>query len=86
MSEEERLKLENESLAYVIMNLKKNKKTYKRLAKKQRQKLRIKNQELQRKIDLASGLLEKYIGVLDDVADGYFENVLSILQGKEMNK
>ncbi len=39
---------------------------------------------LQQRIDLAKKLLKEYIGVLDDVADSYFENVLSILQGEEV--
>lgn len=37
---------------------------------------------LQQRIDLVSKLLKKYIGVLDDTADLYFENVLSILKGE----
>lgn len=36
---------------------------------------------LKKKIELASKLLEEYMGILDDTADLYFENVLSILKG-----
>lgn len=39
--------------------------------------------DLQRRIDLASKLLEQYIGILDDTADLYFKNVLSILRGED---
>ena len=42
--------------------------------------LNDKQDNLQQRIDLAKKLLKRYIGVLDDVADSYFENVLSILQ------
>lgn len=57
-----------------------------------------KNQELQnindklsnalnsaeQKTSIAIDLLKAYIGVLDDTADLYFKNVISILQGKEV--
>ena len=44
----------------------------------------INNDNLQQRIDLSKKLLKQYIGVLDDVADLYFEKVLSILQGEEV--
>ena len=40
-------------------------------------------ENLQQRNDLAKKLLKQYIGILDDVADSYFENVLSILQDEE---
>lgn len=40
---------------------------------------------LQQRIDLAKKLLKQYIGVLDDTADLYFENVLSILQDEKVD-
>ncbi len=39
---------------------------------------------LQQRIDLSKKLLKQYIGVLDDTADLYFENVLSILLDEEV--
>ena len=49
-------------------------------------KIKIVNyiENLQQRIDLAKKLLKEYIGILDDVADTYFENVLSILQSEEV--
>lgn len=42
------------------------------------------NKRLKKRINLAKKLLKQYIGVLDDTADLYFENVLSILLDEEV--
>lgn len=77
---EESYKNTIQAMNYVILNLKKNKNTYKRLEKKKRAKLRNKIDELQQENQSLKDRIEKaeeYINKIElDNYDTYIANIL----------